>query len=187
MKIKPRSQDGGVMVELRAKESQIPVQPKGRAPVFRLQRILVPTDFSQCSRRGLQYAVSFARQFGAELHLLHVNPPSLGALELGPFEFGLADGALDGLEILRRSVGEEVRVRTWLRSGTPHEEITTVARELSVDLIVIATRSRPGFGRIFLGSTTDRVVLGAPCPVLIVREVERNFVAGSTTSLQQHN
>jgi len=175
------------MVELRANESQIPIQPEGAAPVFRLKKILVPTDFSQCSRKGLQYAVSFAKQFGAELHLLHVNPPSLGALELGPFEFGLADGALDGLEILRRSVGEEVRVRTWLRGGTPHAEITRAAKELSVDLIVIATHGRPGFERIFLGSTTDMVVLRAPCPVLIVREAERDFVTCSTASLEQHN
>ena len=86
MKIKPTSKTGGVLVELGPLEEQLPVQPPRPAAVFRLKKILVPVDFSDCSKKALQYAVPFARQFGAELVLLHVVQPYPAVPEMAPVD-----------------------------------------------------------------------------------------------------
>ncbi len=65
---------------------------------------------------------------------------------------------------------------TMVREGTPHREIAEAARELPADLIIIATKGRRGLARALLGSTTEKVVRFAPCPVLVVREKEREFI-----------
>ena len=62
-------------------------------------------------------------------------------------------------------------------SGPPHREITQAARQLKVDLIVIANRGYSGWKHAMLGSVAERVVQYAPCPVLVVREKEHDFVS----------
>lgn len=176
MRVKPTSKHGGVIVELGEKESQMPDQPAFASTAFQLQKILVPTDLSECSKKALQYAVPFAKQFGAELHLLYVSEPYPPVPELGPVDVVPPQDAKADLEALRRSIGQSVRTSASLRVGTPHVEIAESARELEADLIIIATHGRKGFERMFLGSTAETVVRHAPCPVLIVRQVERDFV-----------
>ena len=63
-----------------------------------------------------------------------------------------------------------------VRDGAPFDEICKAAKEIESDLIVIATHGYTGLKHVFLGSTAERVVRHAPCPVLIVRERERDFV-----------
>ena len=72
----------------------------------------------------------------------------------------------------RASIGAEALVR----AGQPYYEITTAAKELDVDLIVITTHGRTGLKHALLGSTAERVVRHAPCPVLTVREREHDFI-----------
>ena len=69
-----------------------------------------------------------------------------------------------------------MKIETLQRLGVPYEEIVDVAKELAVDLIVIATHGYTALKHFLLGSTTERVVRLAPCPVLVVREGERDFV-----------
>ena len=69
-----------------------------------------------------------------------------------------------------------MKIETLQRLGVPYEEIVDVATELAVDLIVIATHGYTTLKHFLLGSTTERVVRLAPCPVLVVREGERDFV-----------
>jgi nucleotide-binding universal stress UspA family protein len=63
-----------------------------------------------------------------------------------------------------------------VRLGHPYQEITDAARELKVDLIVISTHGYTGLKHVLLGSTAERIVRHAPCPVLTVREKEQDFV-----------
>src|SRR5262245_42549521 len=95
MKIKPRHNACGVTLELGANEPAIPasrVNPEQAPPrLFNIRRILAPIDFSPCSKKAVQYAVPFARQFGAQLCLLYVGPshyflPELTSLELGTYK-----------------------------------------------------------------------------------------------------
>jgi universal stress protein A len=176
MKIKPTSKTRGVVVELGPEESQIPAQSLATASVFKLRKILVPIDFSDCSKKALAYAIPFARQFGAELNLLHVVEPYPAVPEMAPFDAETTeDGRLE-LEALRKELGNAVSCSTLVRLGAPPTEITSAARDLDADLIVISTHGRKGLSRMFLGSTAEKVVRSAPCPVLIVRESEREFL-----------
>jgi universal stress protein A len=176
MKIRPTSNTRGVLVELGPEETQIPAQSLAAPPVFRLRKILVPIDFSDCSKKALDYAIPFARQFGAELNLLHVVEPYPAIPEMAPYDAeNIEDGRLE-LEALRKDLGNVGPCSTLVRKGAPPTEITSAARDLDADLIIISTHGRTGLSRVFLGSTAERVVRSAPCPVLIVRECEREFV-----------
>jgi nucleotide-binding universal stress UspA family protein len=172
MKVKPSPRNHGVVVELGPEEAQIPA-----ANVFGLKKILVPVDFSDCSKKALQYAIPFARQFGAELTLISVVEPYPAVPEMAPTDVETIGDTKRELEKLRQSVPETVRARTLLRTGSPPTEIVDAASDLGTDLIIIATHGRKGLSRVVLGSTTEKVVRHAPCPVLIVRESEREFIA----------
>jgi universal stress protein A len=73
-------------------------------------------------------------------------------------------------------VDKSITSEELVHIGRPYEEIITVAKEHKADLIIIATHGRSGLKHAFLGSTAERVVRHAPCPVLVVREREREFV-----------
>lgn len=176
MKIKPVPNKGGVLVELGSQEQQMPHLFSAAAPVFKLKTVLVPVDFSECSRKALQYAVPFAKQFGAELRLIHVLEFYPSVPEFGPTGFETSAEGEAGLETFRKTIDSTVRCGTTLRTGEPYVEIAKAARELCADLIIISTNGRHGLMRMVFGSTTEKVVRYAPCPVLIVRESEREFL-----------
>jgi universal stress protein A len=185
MKFKPINPSGGLVVELSPKEAQLPAAstPPATAPlpIFRLKNILVPVDFSDCSKKALQYAIPLARQFGAEITLLHVVQPYLpvpetGAVDVELVQVTMRDEGEKELEALRQGLAGVVPSRTVLRVGNPHVEIIDVAKQLESDLIIVSTHGRTGLAHVFLGSTAERVVRHAGCPVLVVREREREFV-----------
>lgn len=189
MKIKPvrKSRGGGVVVELGARERELPaptpVTELGPLPMFRLQRILVPVDFSECSRKALQYALPFAKEFEASLLLLHVVSPFLPPAEMSladvaDLELRMRESGQRELEALRASVAREVPAEAFLRVGRPDTEIVRAARELDADVIVLSTHGRTGLAHMFMGSTAEQVVRRAGCPVFIVREREHEFVTG---------
>ena len=68
-------------------------------------------------------------------------------------------------------------VKTLVRTGSPADEIVDAAKEMGVDLIILSTHGRTGLKHLLLGSMTENVVRRAPCPVLVVREREREFVS----------
>ncbi|MBI3849938.1 MAG: universal stress protein [Verrucomicrobia bacterium] len=186
MKFKPTTKSGGVLVELGPKEAQLPVtsaeKETAALPVFKLKKILVPVDFSDCSNKALHYAIPFARQFDAELILLHVVQPYVPVPEMPTIDIGLLQSQMRGsgekeLKTLQRKVAGEVSSEIAVRVGTPYMEIIKAVKELDVDLVILATHGRTGLAHVFLGSTAERVVRHAGCPVLVVRERERDFVA----------
>lgn len=152
--------------------------------MIRLQRILVPTDFSEHSKKALAYAVELAKTYRAEVVVLHVlelplYPVSFGVgpVTIPPVSEELRQAVTQHLEILRKSdIPADVSARTLTREGRPFFEICTAARDLDIDLIVIATHGYSGVKHVLLGSTAEKVVRKAPCPVLTVRPEERDFV-----------
>jgi nucleotide-binding universal stress UspA family protein len=143
--------------------------------VIQIRRILCPVDFSEFSRRALEYAAALSRLYEAELTVLHVGPlgPTVSGRERTPSQTALAP--LDGeplAEELRSLFGEtadhrptpELRVLSGPVVGT----ILDVAGEVNADLIVLGTHGRTGFERFVLGSVTEKIVRKAPCPVLTV-------------------
>lgn len=152
------------------------------APVLlKIKSILVPVDFSGPSGKALDYAVSFARQFGAKLTLLYVNEPvatpDFTYFPLSMDATQVTAQARKKLEHLceHRRLGKALVARLVVREGRAFHEISDAARTLKSDLIIIATHGYTGLKHAFLGSTAERVVRHAPCPVLVVRQRHRQF------------
>ena len=148
------------------------------------KKILVPTDFSDSARKALLYAVEFAKTYGSQVLLCHViEPPAYpmamvaGTLQAAPEERELRGQIQKELDAaVSRVAGNDVAIEPRLLEGTPYVEITTMAEDEEVDLIVLPTHGRTGLAHMFLGSTAERVVRKAPCPVLVVREQSRDFI-----------
>jgi len=153
--------------------------------VIKLRKVLVPTDFSDSARHAFSYGVSFAREFKAELVLLHVveNLTVGYASDLFPVPMaevfqeiaGYARGELDTLAREAREQG--VTVVEKVVQGKPAAEIMRVAREDTIDVIVLGTHGKGVLDHALFGSTTERVVRKAPCPVLTCRLSEHEFVS----------
>ena len=144
---------------------------------LKLQRILVAVDFSEQSRCALEYAVTLAAHFDASLALVHVVEPVFGPPDVAMISMAgalseerLMDQATAELRELRaRMSGDCHVVETTVRSGIAFFEITQAAKLLGADLIVIGTHGYTGIKRTLLGSTAEKVVRHAPCPVLVIR------------------
>jgi len=95
MRIKPAGDPGRVVVELGPTEQAIPSRGSenrlASLPAFKLKCILVPIDFSSCSKKALQYAVPFAKQFGAGLCLLYIGQGYYPVPALGPVDLASAE------------------------------------------------------------------------------------------------
>jgi len=155
------------------------------ASPFKLKNILVPIDFSDYSLKALQYALPFAKQHGAKITLIQVIEPVyypenfLGVLppECEKVNIDRARAAKRQLADLRQlEIGLETPAEIVVRTGRPYEEIINAAKEHDINLIIISTHGHSGLKRVFLGSTAERVVRHAPCPVLVVREPEYEFI-----------
>jgi nucleotide-binding universal stress UspA family protein len=152
--------------------------------MIRLGRILVPTDFSDSARNALRYGVSFAQEYKAELLVLHVvETAAVGyASDLFPIPMTdvfreIATYAHNELQAIVAEVrGRGVRVEDLLAQGKPSAEIIRVATEKEVDMIVLGAHGKGVLDQAIFGSTTERVVRRAPCPVLTCRVKEHEFV-----------
>jgi universal stress protein A len=159
-------------------------------PPLNLKTVLVPTDFSENSKKALIYAVRLAQRNDSSLILFHAfelpefvrqRPPDFSG-GFNEEQMKLFDDATrrceESLVMLSRDLqGSNVKIETLQRLGTPYEEIIKVARERSVDLIIVATHGYTGLKHFLLGSTTERVVRVSPCPVLVVGQEEQDFVS----------
>ena len=154
------------------------MNPTSQPPIA-IKSILVPLDFSRAAMQALDYATQFAEPFGAQIHLMHVQM-SDEALA-GPGAGHLMRECAESVAFLRGKLSAIQPDRPplfWpenchIRMGRPYKEICELARELKVDLVVLASRGNSGLKRVFLGSTAERVVRFAPCPVLVVRRRKR--------------
>ena len=183
MKVRVAPRARKVVLEMGPRDSSL---PPSTLPELRLRKILVPIDFSEPSRKALAYATSFAKQFNAELLLFHAVPllpmPAPIYLDQGETEARLHEEATKQLAQWQKELSSQVSVsaKAVVRHGTnAYDQIVTAATEYNIDLIILGTHGRAGAARWFIGSTAERVVRHAPCPVLVVRERGHDFVAES--------
>lgn len=140
----------------------------------KVKKILVPTDFSECSESAVQFGVSLAQVFQAEVLLLHVMEPPVYGLDFSLMHPGTLPVVRQKLmEMMEQSVNmmedQGVEAEGHFIIGVPSIEIIRAAEKHHVDLIVMGTHGRTGLAHILLGSTAERVIQRAACPVLTVK------------------
>ena len=144
-----------------------------------INKILLATDFSQCSRTALDTAIYLQKMLGCKVEVLHVyNPavfemsaPYAGMPGVGPW----LDQHFSGMQERGRSALNELLpqledpCRGHFSEGRPGPSIVEFAREHKVDLIVMGTHGHRGFDHVVTGSVAKHVLRHAPCPVLTVK------------------
>lgn len=152
--------------------------------MINVKKILWPTDFSDNARTAQLYAVEFARQFSAELHVVHVivdpayfiSPMGVGYIPESYHEDMLkrSDEELAALPAAEQSEGLQV-VRKTL-GGAAAESIVDYAEENTISMIVMGTHGYTGLTNLVIGSVAEKVVRTAHCPVLTVHSDDRQFI-----------
>jgi nucleotide-binding universal stress UspA family protein len=149
--------------------------------MIQIKKILYPTDFSEPSKVALEYAAELAKQFGAELEILHVMFDEtqvvsfyLPQVTMQSLSTDIETGSSKQLDefIKNQTVLQGINYKTKLIKGTPFIEINKYAKETGADMIVIGTHGRTGLDHVLFGSTAEKVVRKAPCPVFTVRPEE---------------
>ena len=150
-----------------------------------IKKILFPTDFSETSKFAMEYAIEFAKEFGAELEIVHVlfDESHIVAFYLPQVTFQnldkeLEDSARKQLDTFIASYPhlKSVSYGVKLLKGTPFVEIVAEAKSYGADMIVIGTHGRTGLEHVLFGSTAEKVVRKSPCPVFTVSLKERRLV-----------
>lgn len=147
---------------------------------MKVEKILFPTDFSEGSFHALPYAADLSKHYNAKLYILHIvydvfkatdsHIPHVSADELYREISDWAKKEIDSCCV------EEIRglskVEKLIQQGIPHEEIINFAAKEKIDMIIMGTYGKKGIERFIFGSTAEKVVRNAPCPVMTVRVPE---------------
>lgn len=142
-----------------------------------LNRVLVAHDFSDYSELALNYALSFAQEYQAELHLLHVVPSPV----MGEPEIAWTTSSTEGVyhkaaRNLQKSIPDDAYlwcdIKTSVRWGKPYREVLAYAKENDIDLIFMGANGA-GFGiQTLFGSNADRILRQSPCPIIVARPLK---------------
>ena len=143
-----------------------------------IQNILVAVDFSDYSEAALQYATFLAETFGATLTLVHsvepyVYPEDLSAgFTIEQIDARWIQKQKEKLEALRQTIKKGIPATVVVTMGTPWNRIVGAAKSWNANLIVLGTHGRTGLKHALMGSTAERVVRHATCPVLVVHSAD---------------
>lgn len=146
-----------------------------------IKKVLVPIDFSDYSKSALKYAVNFSKLFNAEIILIYVVEPVIYPLDFSMGQIAMPSFSTEwdvrAKEELDKLAKKEINssVKTIIKTGKPFLEIIETAKEEDIDLIIIATHGHTGVEHIIFGSTAEKVVRKAPCPVLTLREPIKGY------------
>ena len=146
--------------------------------MYKFKEILVPADFSGQFRLALNYARELALSAGSAIHLIHVIEPALIPPDIAIYPNSTildvqnqirqnADERLN--EYSNEIVQDNIQLKTALLSGVPANKILDYAQENHIDLICMAAHGRSGFERFMMGSTAEKVLRKADCPVIVIR------------------
>ena len=153
--------------------------------MIKFKRILFPTDFSPAATHALDFAISLALEHEASIFLVHVieeigfnSPFTLTSFPTTvEYHHGIEEEVKRELQkVISPQLKRQIPVEEILVRGKPFVEIIRLARDKKADLIVIPTHCKPGPKHTHLGSTSERVVRLSPCPVLVIRHPEFEFV-----------
>ncbi|MEI7824454.1 MAG: universal stress protein [Chlorobiaceae bacterium] len=149
--------------------------------MFKIQVILCPIDFSDASRKAVQYAREFAAGMGASVLLLNVVEPRPMAVDITlnyvPLEEDLEKAAAEDLKLLMQEfIQSGLKAECAVEFGNPSDVILQKAGELDVNFVIMGSHGKKGLSRFIMGSVAETVVRKANCPVLIVKSEEKEFI-----------
>lgn len=153
--------------------------------IVRPQRILWPTDFSSLALHGARYARAFCEMFEAQMHVIHVVAPpitpdvSVSLATDVPSEYmdeEVLETCKRRLEELAAEQFPSIDVIRDVFYGHTWSGVCGYAERAEIELIVVATHGRTGLRHVLIGSTAERIVQHALCPVLVVKSSEKDFV-----------
>ena len=137
-----------------------------------IAEILVPMDFSDCSKTALQYAMRIAAASDARLHLLYVcdDPMLTAPTTSDEYRNQQADKmSMQFVDLLDPSRREQFKTIMSVRFGTAYHEIETYAEENGIELLVLGNVGRSAIADVLLGSVASHIIRTACCPVLSVK------------------
>lgn len=145
--------------------------------MINIKKVLFPTDFSENSNYAFDYALGLSQKLGARLYILHVIHELIDTtgfyipnISLDQLQKDLAEGAEKMMgKLCKERMGDFKDYECMNVIGLPHIEILQAAKDQKIDMIVMGTHGRTGIDRVLFGSTAEKVVKKAPCPVLTVR------------------
>jgi nucleotide-binding universal stress UspA family protein len=157
---------------------------KERPIVIEVKKILFPTDFSEYSNHALKYAVALSERFKAKLVVLHVCEHPIAGTGIEAYHLAVPEYVVDleqqerkALDALTAELRERhLDVEPVFIIGKAYQEIVKAAKQREVDVITMATHGSKGISHFVFGSTAEKVVRLAPCPVLTVKHPEHDFV-----------
>ena len=141
-----------------------------------IKKIICPVDFSELSRKSLQYANEFARLSNGQVFLVGVieNDPTI------TYSKGLEKERAEEEQKLLALIEEEnmagIVADYVIYEGFPEECILDYAKRQEADVIIMGSHGRRGLKRMILGSVAEHVIRRSPCPVLVVKENEHEFI-----------
>lgn len=142
------------------------VSPEEKGDPINIKRIVLCMDFSKHAQRAWNHAFSIAKQYNAELTLLHVIEHPSGSTDL-------QSAMAKATKQLRGAVSPQARksslVKFLVQIGKPYQQIVEVALEAQTDLVIMGVRGSNSLNSALFGSTTYRVIQLGPCPVLVVQ------------------
>ena len=162
-----------------------------------IRNILVPIDFSKLSVLAVETAKGLAKRFGATIHLAHVHefycpagfygPGALVPMSMVTFRDNSANRLSADLQMIAKTHSLSINNCHFRSDGLPpFHEICKVAREIPADLIVTPTHAYTGLTHFFEGSTAERIVQHSPCPVVVVKQSDREHLkAGSAVRIDK--
>lgn len=147
--------------------------------MIKINKILFPTDFSRCAEQALKHAIYFAEEYRSELHILYADT----LFEGHPIEMFNISQMTDIRDDVDDFIREQLKnivdqkslenlniVQTHKRGISAASIILEYSQDNDIDLIVMGTHGRRGFGHLFLGSIAEEVVRLAKCPVFTIKE-----------------
>ncbi len=145
---------------------------------FQINNILVPIDFSPHSKKATDYAVYLAKNFNARIDFMHIVEQDIhpsfyatGVESIFEIDKDLRERVIQNMkEFLEDQLDPQIKTQFVVEEGRAHKEIVEYSKENKSDMIVIATLGLTGLDYILLGSTTEKVVRWANCPVFTVKK-----------------
>jgi nucleotide-binding universal stress UspA family protein len=149
-----------------------------------VKNILCPVDFSNSGDAAMSYAASLAKEYQAELHLVHVYEQPFAYVD-GGFASApvpaVPPADMEAEEAKLEAVKPEKDVK-FLRQfivGSPADELVNYAKEQNIDLVVMGTHGRTGLNRLLMGSIAEGIVRRSPCPVLTIKQPAKELQESS--------